>query len=104
VSNIKQHIVAVAYDKRGRELAVGVNSYVKTHPLQAKYAKRSANPKRPFLHAELDALLKGSRRGKVYRLHVVRLCANGVVRLAKPCDMCQRAIQDYGVKYVSWSK
>ena len=101
---IKQHIVAIAYDKRGRELATGVNSYVKTHPVQLRYAKRSRNPERPYLHAELDALIKGSKRGKVHRLHVVRLCSGGVVRLAKPCDMCQQIIKDYGVKHVSWSK
>jgi len=100
---LRQNIVAVAYDKRGRELAVGVNSYSKTHPLMAKFSASTENPHRVYLHAELVALLKGSKRGKVHHIHVVRIKRNGSSGLAKPCSSCSLALKDFGVKSVTWS-
>ena len=51
-------ITAVAYDKRGRVLAIGKNSYVKTHPFQAKMAHSVGEPHKVFIHAEIAAILK----------------------------------------------
>jgi len=104
MSNIRQNIIAVAFDKRGRILATGYNSYSKTHPLQKMYAARSSDPNRPFIHAELSALIKGSKRGKVHSLHVIRIRANGKHGLAKPCDICEKVIKAYNVKKVTWSR
>ena len=98
----RQQIAAFAYDKRGRLLAVGRNSYAKTHTLQARFAKAAGNPDRVFLHAEIDALLKGSRRGKIHRMVVVRYGSSGYL-LAKPCAGCAMAIAEWDVKEIEYT-
>lgn len=95
----KRHqITALAYDKKGKLLSVGRNSYVRTHPLQAHYGKRSGRPAAIYLHAELAALIKA--RGQVHRLVIMRYHNNGAPALAKPCPACQMAINDFNVKIV----
>lgn len=94
----RQNITAFAYDKKGNLLAVGRNSYTKTHPLQAKYAMLSGRPRAIYLHAEVSALVRA--RGKVHKLVVVRYGADGRPLLAKPCKACRLAINDFGVKHV----
>lgn len=98
MANKQQNLTALAYDKKGRLIAVGVNSYTKTHPLQAKYAKRSGRPGAIYLHAEIAALVKA--RGKVHKLVVTRFDRHGKAVNAKPCAACQLALQDYGVAVV----
>lgn len=98
MSNKRFEITALAYDKRGKLLAVGRNSYIKTHRLQAYYAKKSGRPAAIFLHAELAALLKA--RQPVHRLVVMRYNKDGTTANAKPCAACQLAIKDFGVKHV----
>lgn len=94
----KYDITALAYDKRGRLLSVGKNSYVKTHTLQAEYGRKAGKPKAIYIHAELDALLKA--RGEVYELRVFRYTKDGKPANASPCPICQLAIKDFGVKKV----
>lgn len=95
-------ITALAYDKRGKLLSTGVNSYIRTHPLQAKYGRLSGRPAAIYLHAELDALLKA--RGPVHRLVVMRYNEQGRPALAKPCPACQLAIAAFQVKKVEYTK
>jgi len=40
----RQNITAIVYDRKGRVLAVGKNSYTKTHPVQAKFAQKIWQP------------------------------------------------------------
>lgn len=94
----RYQITAYAYDKRGRLLSVGHNSYVHTHPLQAEYARRAGRPQAIFLHAELAALLRARR--PVHRLVVKRFNSDGQPELAKPCSICQFAISDWNVQQV----
>lgn len=94
----KYDITALAYDKRGKLLAVGRNSYVKTHPLQAKFSKKAGNQHAVFIHAELSALLKS--RAKVHKLVVLRYDRSGNPAAAKPCAACQLAIKHFDVKHV----
>lgn len=96
--NKRFDIVALAYDKRGKLLATGRNSYVKTHRLQAHYANKSGRPAAIYLHAELAALIKA--RSQVYKMVVMRYNANGVPALAKPCPACQLALKDFGVRII----
>jgi len=91
-------ITALAYDKRGKLLAVGKNSYTRTHPLQAKFGKKVGKPQAIFLHAELAALLKA--RAPVHKLVVTRFTKYGEPANAKPCPSCQEAIKYFGVKHV----
>lgn len=94
----KYDVTAMAYDRKGRLLAVGKNSYVKTHPLQAKFAKKAGKEHAVYLHAELSALLKS--RSPVHKLIVFRHDSAGNPANAKPCASCQLAIKHFGVKYV----
>lgn len=94
----KYEITALAYNKRGKLLAVGKNSYTKTHPLQAKFGKESGKPNAIYIHAELAALLKATE--PVYRLVVLRYDKKGKPAMAKPCPACQVAIRHFGVKHV----
>lgn len=96
----RQDITAFCYDKRGKLLSVGHNSYVKTHRLQAYYGAKAGKPGRIYLHAELDALIKARKSGKdIHKLVVVRKGASGYL-LAKPCESCQLAIVEFNVKKV----
>jgi deoxycytidylate deaminase len=99
----KQTITAFVYNKRGRLLAVGNNSYIKTHTLQAQYANRIGKPTAIFLHAEVDALIKASRNGKPHKIFVARYRADGTPALARPCPACMLAIKDFGVKIVEYT-
>lgn len=97
---MKYKLTALAYDKRGKLLAVGQNSYTRTHTLQASYGRRTGRPAAIYLHAELAALLKARSRGVVHRLVVMRFDKKGRPRPAAPCAACRMAINDFGVKHV----
>lgn len=92
--------VAYAYDKRGRLLAVGHNSYKRTHRLQAYYSDKVGRPKAIYLHAELSALLKARTKGRVHKLVVERFGKRGQPLCAAPCEACQLAIKDFKVVVV----
>ena len=94
----KYEITAIAYNKRGRVIAVGHNSYEKTHPAQAKFGRKSGKPNAIFLHAELACLLRAKE--KVHRLEVFRYDNDGKPANSKPCPSCQLAIKEYGVTHV----
>jgi tRNA(Arg) A34 adenosine deaminase TadA len=97
----KQHeLTAVIYDKKDNVLAIGKNSYVKTHPLQSKYARQAGVPERTFLHAEVAAIIKCKDLGKAHRIFVSRLHRDGTPALARPCRICQLAIKEAGIEYV----
>jgi deoxycytidylate deaminase len=95
----RQDVTAIAYDKRGNVLAVGRNSYVKTHPLQARMARRAGTPYKVYLHAEIAALIKARGR-KVHKLVVFRVGKSGNMMNAEPCPVCKEAIKHFGVKHV----
>lgn len=99
-----QHsLTAIAYDKRGRILAVGVNSYTKSHTLQAKLAKKAGNPDRIYLHAEIACLTKVQDHSKVHTLAVFRYDSRGRPKNARPCEICQHAIDLFGVPNVKYT-
>jgi deoxycytidylate deaminase len=101
VSKTRQHITAVIYDKRGRVLSTGHNQYLKTHPMQAKYAAKAGQPYRQYLHAEISALIKC--RGEPYKISIERKNKQGQLVLAKPCPVCELALKEAGVKFVEYS-
>lgn len=97
----RQEITASIYDRKGRLLAVGYNSYTKTHPRQAFLARACGQPEKAFLHAEIAALVKC--RGIPYSIYVERRNKQGQTRLAAPCTICQMAIRLAGIKKVSYT-
>lgn len=99
----KQNITAFIYDKRGRVLSVGQNSYVKTHPLQAKHALKVGEEYKVYLHAEISAITKCKDLSKAHKLLIVRYDRNGNPALAKPCNVCQSAINATNIKIVEYT-
>lgn len=93
-------ITAIIYDKRGNVLSVGKNSYIKTHPLQAKYAQRAGEPYKVFLHAEMHAITRCANIERAHRMVVIRYREDGSPARAEPCKICQQAIEATGIKIV----
>lgn len=92
-----QRVCAITTYK-GRVTAIGLNSYVKTHPEQARLAKRVGHAGKQYLHAEVSALLKAK---KVDAIHVFRLGKDGKWRNARPCAICELAIKERYVTEVT---
>ena len=101
----KQRLCSVITDRKGNVLSIGQNSYVKTHPLQARAAKRLGKEESCYLHSEISALvrLKGKDKKRAYKIHVARLMKNGKTGTAKPCIICQKAISDFGIKLIEYT-
>lgn len=99
----KQDITAIIYDKKGKVLSVGKNSYVKTHPKQARHANKVGLPEKVFLHAEMDAIIRCRNLNKAHRILVTRITRNGKYGNAKPCPVCSSAIKEAGIKNVEWT-
>lgn len=92
----------------GRTYFVGTNSY-RSHTLQAFFSK---NQERICRHAEVDAISQAIRaksserrfaaKGPYrdlsgYTMYVARVLANGKPALAKPCEICMKAIEYFKV-------
>ena len=97
-------IKAIVYDKRGRKLTEGTNSYTKTHTLQAKFAVQVGLDDKVFLHAEIAALSRLKSFHKPYKIVVERYLSDGSTALARPCPVCQAAIESHGITLVEWTK
>lgn len=100
MSKARFDITAIIYDKRGRVLSIGKNSYVKTHPLQHFHSHKVGLPQKQFLHAEIHAIARCKRLDKAHRIVVTRFDKNGKEALAKPCPVCQSAIKAAGIEIV----
>ena len=98
------NIVATVYDKRGRKLTDGTNSYTKTHTLQAKFAVQAGLDDKVFLHAEIAALSRLKSFHKPYKIVVERYLSDGSTALARPCPVCQAAIESHGIALVEWTE
>lgn len=101
----KQFVYARIVNRSGCTLSVGVNSYVKTKPLQAKWAKKCNLPLKQHVHAEVAAIAKLSpeQRKKAYAIYVYRFDRSGRPALAKPCKICQALIREIGIKHVYYT-
>lgn len=91
-------VAASAYGTNGCLLYTGVNSYVKTHPVQAMFAKMVGMPDRIYLHAEIDALIRAG--APVSTMVVTRVGAKGEPLPSKPCKICRLAMKRAGVRRV----
>lgn len=98
----KHHIKATCYDKRGRVISTAVNSYSRTHPIQAYFSNKAGKPEAVYLHAEIAALLRCGDR-PVYRIEVERYKKDGSPGLAQPCEACLFAIKKWGVCKVTFT-
>jgi tRNA(Arg) A34 adenosine deaminase TadA len=95
-----QNITAIIYDRRGRVISIGQNSYVKTHPMQAYHAKKVGEPYKQYLHAEVHAIVKCPDISKAHRIFVSRWNKNGDTMNAAPCPICMSAIKSTPIKVI----
>jgi len=96
----RQAVTAFIYDKRGRLLSTGFNSYIKTHTVQAKAANKVGRPSCIYLHAEIAALVKIKDWSKAYKLVVMRYLKDGTPANAAPCTICREVIGQSGIQEV----
>lgn len=94
-SNSPYYLICATLDKRGNIISIGTNSYIKTHSLQAKYAKKLNFRHKIFLHAEISALVKA--RSQVHSVMVLRVTKAGKIGNAEPCPICRMALKEAGV-------
>jgi deoxycytidylate deaminase len=97
----RQKVTALIYDKKGRLLATGHNSYTKTHPKQAHFARLAGAERKTYLHAEIAAIIRAGPAA--YAIHVLRYRRDGSLALARPCEICMLAIRESGIKEISYS-
>jgi len=95
-----QSLTAIIKDKKGNVLSIGTNSYVKTHPYQAKCAKEAGLPEKIYLHAEIDAIIRCTEISKAHSIHIFRKGKSEKFLLAKPCPVCVNAINRTPIKKV----
>jgi tRNA(Arg) A34 adenosine deaminase TadA len=96
----RPNVTAIVYDRKGNVLGVGRNSYVKTHPIQARAAKAVGQEARVYLHAEIHAIVQIEDWTKAHTLRVFRFGADGRELLAKPCPVCMHVIKQTGIKRI----
>lgn len=99
----RQHITAIITDKRGRVLSIGNNNYFKSHPLQALHGAKCGEPFKIVLHAEIAAIVRCKDLSKAHKISVYRYSAAGEPLIAKPCKICQSAIDATGIKVVEFT-
>lgn len=95
-------LTAKVYTRKGTLIAQATNSYTKTHPLMLHFGRKVGVTNRPYLHAELAALLKCGTI-KPYAIHIQRKTRDGKSALAKPCAICEQAIKAWGIQQVSYT-
>jgi tRNA(Arg) A34 adenosine deaminase TadA len=98
-----QNLTAIIYDKKGNVLSIGKNSYIKTHPLQAKRAQEVGREAAVFLHAEIHAIVRCRDLEQAHRIFIARYDRNGSPRLAKPCPICQHALTFTPIKVIDYT-
>ena len=97
-----KNICTCIYNRKGKIISTGINSFSKTHPLQEKF---SCTPHKIFLHAEIDAIVKALRKNDElagFRLAIARVCSDGSDAQAFPCDGCIDALASYGCDSVTY--
>ena len=87
--------------KKNKVIATAVNLERKSHPLQAKFAKRVGLWQKIYLHSEIAALIKA--REDADTIVVARVNPQNKMRNAKPCKICALALEEAGVKNIYYS-
>lgn len=81
-----------------RPLSYGVNSLVRTHPVQDR------SPHKIYIHAEVAALIGRRHYGDLARCSVtVYREVDGQPAMAMPCPQCQAILSTAGIRRVYYS-
>ena len=99
----RQFITAIITDKRGRVLAIGKNSYSKSHPRMKQLSESCGEPFKTTLHAEVAAIIHCKDLSKAHKISVYRYSQTGKPLIAKPCKICQTAIDQAGIRTIDFT-
>lgn len=99
----KHNITAIIYDKRGRPLSIGKNSYTKSIRLQRKHANLVGMPEKVMTHAEISAIAKCRSLDKAHTIKVFRYKKSGAPANAMPCKVCMSAIMEANIRNIEWT-
>lgn len=94
-------VAAATVDSNGKIIAIRLNSYMKTHPMMARYALNIDRQFKVFLHAEIAALVASNR--KATDIYVARMTRDRKFAYAKPCYICEMAIKEAGIKRIYYT-
>lgn len=94
---------AAIYDKRGKLIAEGSNSYVKTSPKMLKAGNKVGLKDKIYWHAECKAIYSLRNLEKAYKITVVRVNSEGMPVNSKPCILCETLIKEIGVRVVEYT-
>ena len=100
-SSKKYWVLAASLDHHNNIISIGENSYQKTHPMQSRLSLKAGNRNREYLHAEIASLVKN--RSYVESIMVVRMTCGSLVRMARPCNICNLALREAQIKYIYFS-
>jgi tRNA(Arg) A34 adenosine deaminase TadA len=96
----KKMVGAVLLNKN-KIIVSATNLETKSHPLQAKFAKRVGLDPKIYLHAEIAALVKC--REECDTIVVARVNPQHKLRMAKPCPICELALREAGVSKIHYT-
>lgn len=99
----KFSICATVYDKKGRILSTGENSYTKTHPKMARLSHACDLKDKIYLHSEVLCIIRALKVGIPHKIKIERYHKNGNPALAKPCPICDMFIKESGIKFVEYT-
>lgn len=99
----QNRVFSIAVDKKGKVVSEGANSYIKTHPKQAKFAWLAGLSDKVYLHAEVATIIKAKYR-RIHKLYIARVDAQGEPCLALPCPVCSLAIKESNIFLVEYTK
>lgn len=95
---------AAIYDKRGKLIAEGSNSYVKTSPKMLRAGQKVGLDNKIYWHAECKAIYGLRDIKKAYKIVIARVNSIGEAVNSKPCILCETLIRDTGVKIVEHTR
>jgi tRNA(Arg) A34 adenosine deaminase TadA len=98
--SVKSNITAICFDKKGRVLSVGKNSFTKTHPLQKKYADLCGLGDKIYMHAEVHAVVQVKEPENIDSILVTRFNKSGKPVRVDVCVICQSLLKVIGVKNI----
>ena len=101
-SRMRHRVGAVVVNKKGKVVSSASN-VMKSHPVQAMYAKKVNKEESIYLHAEIAAMLRCYRED-AHSIYVARLLRTGDLGLAKPCSICTQMILDMDISEVYYTK
>jgi len=96
----KKQVGALLLNKN-KVVVAATNLETKSHPLQAKFAKRVGLDPKIYLHAEIAALVKC--REEADTIIVARVNPQGKLRMARPCPICELALKEAGITHIHYT-